>query len=144
MLSMAPIKLRLGKKDYEVPVLNNRKAAEWREKLFESLGPLVAAFDFTGIDLNASREQVSTLMSAKLSQELIAYPKKLAELLFEFAPILPKEEILDEASDEQICLAFSAVAEVGYPFFFHLWATKRALSIPAQKPPATTPPHAVQ
>lgn len=144
MLAMSPIKLRLGKKDYEVPVLNNRKAAEWRDKLYESLGPLVASFDFAGIDLNASQQQVSQMMSAKLSQELIAYPKKLAELLFEFATDLPKDEILDEATDEQICLAFASVAEVGYPFFFHLWATKRALSIPPQKMPEIPKARAVQ
>jgi hypothetical protein len=139
MLSMAPIKVRLGTKDYEIPVLNNRKAKEWRDKLYAALGPIVANFDFTGIDLNASREQVSQLMSKKLSDEMIEYPQKLSELLFEFAgEVLPREQVLDEASDEQIALAFSQVAEVGYPFFFHLWATKRAMAMQAIKIPAPT------
>lgn len=135
MLAMAPIKVRLGKKDYEVPTPNNRQAKEWRDKLYEALGPLLSNFDFQGVNLNADPTSVSQLMSAKLSQELIAFPAKLADLLFEFAPSLPKEEILDDASDEQISLAFSAVAEVGYPFFFHLWATKRALAMPTEKMP---------
>jgi hypothetical protein len=147
MLNMAPIKLRLGKRDFEVPILNNKKAAEWRDKLFEALSPLVAAVDFSGIDLSSSHSQVSQAMSAKLSQELIAYPQKLAQLLFDYAPSLPKEAIVDgedAASDEQICLAFAQVAEVGYPFFFHLWATKRALAIPGQKPPERSTSTAVQ
>jgi len=135
MLSMAPVKIRLGTQDFELPTLNNKKAAEWRDKLYAALGPLVAGFDFSGIDLNAAQQQVSAAMSAKLSQELIAYPKKLAELLIAFSPAVLQQEILDEATDEQICLAFAQVAEVGYPFFFHLWATKRALSVPMQKIP---------
>jgi len=133
MLSMAPVKVRLGTKDFELPVLNNKKAAEWREKLYEALGPLVAGFDFSGLDLNAAQQQVSAAMSAKLSQELIAYPQKLAALLIAFCPDVLNLEIVEEATDEQICLAFAHVAEVGYPFFFHLWATKRAMATPMQK-----------
>jgi len=133
MLSMAPIKLRLGMKDFTVPVLNNRKAAAWREQLFAALAPLVAGFDFSGFDLNTAQQQVSAAMATKLSQELIAYPQRLAELLIAFSPDNLKSEDLEEATDEQICLAFSQVAEVGYPFFFHLWATKRAMATPMQK-----------
>lgn len=134
MLDMRPIKVRLGKNDYEIPVLNNHKASAWRERLCQELGPLVASFDFGGIDLNANSETVSQLMSRRLSHELIKFPEKLLALLLEFAPELPKEAI-EEASDEQIGLAFSACAEVGYPFFFHLWATKRALAMAPEKIP---------
>ncbi|HJZ76947.1 MAG TPA: hypothetical protein VKE51_34690 [Vicinamibacterales bacterium] len=138
MLAMTPIRVRLGQADYSIPVLNNRKSKEWRDKLYAALAPIVANFDFGTINLNDNHEQVSQAMSTKLSQELIAFPTKLADLLFEYAgDVLPKEEILDNASDEQIALAFSQVAEVGYPFFFHLWATKRALAI--QAIPTTTP-----
>ena len=135
MLSMAPIKVRLGSADYSLPVLNNKKAAEWRDKLYRSLAPLVAAFDFSGLDLSASQQIVSQAMSAKLSQELIGFPKELKTLAQEYAPEVLKDEVFDEATDEQICLAFAQIAEVGYPFFFHLWATKRAMSMPAQKIP---------
>ena len=137
MLSMAPIKIRLGTADYSVPVLNNKKAAEWRDKLYRRLGPLVAAFDFSGLDLSAPQQLVSQAMSTKLSQELIAYPKELKALAQEFAPDVLKDEVFEEATDEQICLAFAQIAEVGYPFFFHLWATKRALALPTQKIPET-------
>jgi hypothetical protein len=135
MLSMAPLKLRLGTADYTVPVLNNKKAAEWRDKLYRRLAPLVAAFDFSGIDLTAPQQIVSQAMSTKLSQELIAFPLELKALAQEFAPGVLTDEAFENASDEQICLAFAQIAEVGYPFFFHLWATKRALSMPAQKIP---------
>jgi hypothetical protein len=136
MLEMRPIKVRLGKKDYEIPTLNNRQAAAWRDQLYEALGPLISTFDFGGIDLNANQATVSQMMSAKLCQELIQFPEKLSDLLFAYAPSLPKDEILEAATDEQIGLAFAQVAEVGYPFFFHLWAAKRALT----KPPQPIPP----
>jgi hypothetical protein len=137
MLSMAPIKIRLGTTEYSVPVLNNKKAAEWRDKLYRRLGPLVAAFDFSGIDLSAPQQIVSQAMSTRLSQELIAYPLELRALTQEFAPDVLKDEVFEEATDEQICLAFAQIAEVGYPFFFHLWTTKRALALPAEKIPET-------
>jgi hypothetical protein len=137
MLAMRPITITLGKNSYIVELLNNKKAAEWRDKLYNALGPLVSGFDFSAIDLTSTHDQVSAAMSAKLSQELIAYPQNLVDLLFAYAPNLPAETIREEATDEQICLAFSQVAEVGYPFFFHLWATKRALSVPPQKMPET-------
>jgi hypothetical protein len=130
---MAPLKLRLGTKDYNVPVPNNKKAAEWRDKLYERLGPLVAGFDFTSLDLTANQQAVSQAMSSKLSQELIAYPKELKALTQAFSPDILTDAVFEDASDEQICLAFAQCAEVGYPFFFHLWATKRALSTPLQK-----------
>src|SRR6266705_4803095 len=137
MLEMRPIKVRLGKQTYDIPTLNNRQASTWRDKLYEALGGLVSTFDFGGIDLNANRETVSEWMSTKLQQQMIAFPEKLAQLLFDFTPSLAekKEEILEAATDEQIGLAFAQVSEVGYPFFFHLWAAKRALS----KPPEAMP-----
>lgn len=136
MLAMSPIKVRLGHADYEIAVLNNRKAKDWREKFYAALAPVVADLDFGGIDLNAAQEQVSKCMSSKLSQELIAFPARLAELLLAFASATEgntiTQEIIDDATDEQIQLAFAQVAEIGYPFFFHLWATKRALAhVPA-------------
>jgi len=135
MLAMAPFTIRLGSKTYSIPILNNKKAAEWREKLYAKLGPLVASFDFSGLDLNSAQQAVSQAMSAKLSQELIGYPLELKALTQAFAPEILTDEVFEEASDEQICLAFAQCAEVGYPFFFHLWATKRAMSVPAQKMP---------
>ena len=143
MLAMAPLKIRLGTAEYSVPVLNNKKAAEWRDKLYRRLGPLVAAFDFTGLDLAAPQQIVSQAMSTKLAQELIAYPKELKALTQEFAPDVLTDEAFEEASDEQICLAFAQIAEVGYPFFFHLWATKRAMATPPQKMPETPTPNRV-
>jgi hypothetical protein len=144
MVSMAPLTLRLGTKDYSVPILNNRKAAAWRTELHAAMAPIIAGFDFSGIDLNANHNVVQTAMNDRLKQEMLAFPQKLADLMFLYAPSLPAEEILDEATDEQIGLAFSQIAEVGYPFFFHLWATKRALAVPMEKPPQMPTPSTLQ
>src|SRR5579862_5900958 len=85
ILTGAPITVRLGGKEYEIPVLNNRKAAKWREKLFDALGPLVANVDFTGIDLNSNHSKVNEEMARKLSQEMLMFPEKLLELLLDYA-----------------------------------------------------------
>jgi hypothetical protein len=143
MLSMAPITIRLGKTDYSVPVLNNLKASEWRAKLYERLGPLVASFDFSGIDLNSNAQTVSSAMSQKLTQELLQFPLDLKALTSAYGPDVLTDEAFYEASDEQICLAFARIAEVGYPFFFHLWTTKRALAMPAETFATTTIPRVV-
>jgi hypothetical protein len=132
MLLMAPIKIRLGKTDYLVPALNNKKAAEWRAKLYERLAPLVASFDFSGIDLNSNAPTVSSAMSQRLTEELLQFPLDLKALTQAYSPDVLTDDAFEEASDEQICLAFAHVAEVGYPFFFHLWATKRALAMPPE------------
>jgi len=146
ILSAAPITVELGGVAYDVPILNNRKAAKWRTKLFEALGPLVANIDFEGLDLNSNHSKVNEAMSAKMSQQLLTFPEKLLELFFEYAgDAVPREAIESEESvvtDEQIALAFAKVSEVGYPFFFHVWATQQAMAMPAQKmpsPPATRP-----
>jgi hypothetical protein len=146
ILTGAPILVRLGGKEYEIPVLNNRKAAKWREKLFDALGPLVANVDFTGIDLNSNHTKVNEEMARKLSQEMLMFPEKLLELLLDYAGDSLKEaDIMSDetkVTDEQIALAFAKVSEVGYPFFFHVWAATQAMATPAQKMP--TPPATLQ
>ena len=139
ILTGAPIIVKLGGKDYEIPVLNNRKAAKWREKLFEALGPLVANVDFTGIDLNSNHSKVNEEMARKLSQEMLMFPEKLLELLIDYAgKALDEAQLMSDetkVTDEQIALAFAKVSEVGYPFFFHVWAATQAMATPAQKMP---------
>lgn len=146
ILTGAPITVHLGGKDYEIPVLNNRKAAKWREKLFAALGPLIANVDFTGIDLNSNHSKVNEAMASKLSQEMLMFPERLLELFFDYAgDAIDRDAILSDEStvtDEQIALAFAKISEVGYPFFFHVWATQQAMATPAQKMP--TPPATLQ
>ena len=139
ILTGAPIVVRLGGKDYTIPVLNNRKAAKWREKLFAALGPLVANIDFGSLDLNSNHSKVNEALAHKMSQEMLMFPEKLLELFFDYAgDSVDKEAILSDEStvtDEQIALAFAKVSEVGYPFFFHVWAATKAMATPAQTMP---------
>jgi hypothetical protein len=83
---------------------------------------------------------------------MISFPENLLELLLAYAgEAIPRDAILSDDSDvtdEQIALAFSQVSEVGYPFFFHLLATQKALATTAQKMPMpsrqTTTPATLQ
>jgi len=51
-----------------------------------------------------------------LISALVQCPEKLADLLFAYAPSLPKDEILENSTEEQIVTAFSGLVEVAYPF----------------------------
>lgn len=139
ILTGAPILVYLGGKEYSIPVLNNRKSAKWREKLFAVLGPLVANVDFGGLDLNSNHHKVNEALAAKLSHEMLMFPERLLELFFDYAgDSIDRDAVMSDDStvtDEQIALAFAKISEVGYPFFFHVWAATQAMATPAQKMP---------
>lgn len=104
-LTKAPIKVTLGDKEYEIPILRVRKQWEWRDKLVQDtvgmFGGVGAMVDIEGKGFN------NALVTA-----LTKFPRKLAEMLFEYAPDLPKDQILDDASEEQVLLAFTEVMKV--------------------------------
>ena len=146
---MAPLKLRLGTKDYLVPLLANAHAREWRIKLDESLGTIVRNFEPTAT--------ISNVMSSGLTGALIQFPDKLAELVFAFAngwadpgspglakpkletPVLPESEIMAAASPKQLAQAFRSMMEEAYPFLPQLAMTRAAvLGSLAQKVSSTT------
>ena len=145
---MAPLQLRLGQKDYLVPLLPNAEAREWRLKLDASLGDIVSSFQ---------PEAKGKLFETGLTGALIQFPDKLAELVFAYAngwvepdslslakkrlekPVLPEPEILSSASPKQIAMAFRAMMEEAYPFLPQLAMARQAvLGSLAQKAKSTT------
>lgn len=136
MISKAPITLRLGLKDYEVPPLTVLLARQWRLKLDASIGDIVRNFQAVpGADTKA--------FATGLTGALIQFPEKLAELLFAYAngwaeadspgkprlttPVLPEDEILANATEEQLASAFSGVMAMAYPFLPQLAMVRQAV-----------------
>jgi len=107
ILSHAPISVKLGDKDYSIPLLAVQAQREWRKKLFAELAPILAAFNLT---------VEAKTMAAGLTASLLTFPEKLVDLVFLYAPGLPKDEILASATEEQIAVAFSAIMAVAFPF----------------------------
>jgi len=111
MLGQLPIKLFFGEQTYDVKVLTVIKNREWKEKLAVKFGVIIGQLD--------APAEISNFLGG-LTMALIQMPDKLAEMVFEYAPDLPKEDILKIATDEQICLAFSEIMQVAYPFLAQL------------------------
>jgi hypothetical protein len=103
VLSKAPLKVKLGNVDYELPILAITRMGEWRKKVIataKEIGEL-------GVSLLG------------LGQAFLAFPEKIVELVFAYAPNLPKDKIMDAengATEEQFALAFSQIESVAFPY----------------------------
>jgi hypothetical protein len=106
MIAKLPVKVTLGATEYTIKPLTILKAREWRIKLNEVVGQLVIGDP-----------------QQDLTATLIAFPEKVAELVFAYAPELPKETIFEEATEEQLNLAFGKLMVVSYPFLASLQTT---------------------
>ena len=131
ILAKAPIKVKLGDKDYKIPVLTVLPAREWRLRLDASLGEIVRNFQ-------PAPDGDTNAFATGLTGALIQFPQKICELLFAYAngwdgkermdkPILPEEEVLASSTEEQLAAAFSAVMAVAYPFLPQLAMARQAV-----------------
>jgi hypothetical protein len=136
ILAKTPVSLRLGAKDYAVPILTILPARAWRMKLDQSCGDIVRNFQ-PEVDKKA--------FATGLTGALIHFPEKIAELVFAYAngwegpealgsgkkklekPLLPEEEIMANATEEQLAAAFSQIMAVAYPFLPQLALVRQAV-----------------
>lgn len=128
ILAKAPIKVKLGEKDYRIPVLTVLPAREWRIKLNTELAGLTGSFKVVeAADANA--------VASGLTFALIQFPEKVAELVFLYAgESLPKDEILAASTEEQLAAAFSAIMQVAYPFLPQLSLATQVMISTATRP----------
>jgi hypothetical protein len=126
ILSKEPIKVRLGSKDYEFSIPSPRLARAWRAKLFDSMGELsnIMKVDSSNVDK----------FYGSLGFIFLQFPERLADLVFLFAPDVPREQAEDECSEEQLARAFGQVMQVAYPFAEVLGATSKVLGMAASLP----------
>lgn len=116
-LSMAPIEAKLGEKTYQIKPLRIGKELEWRKKVQENLGPVIDQLQITKV-------ANSTLVTG-LPSTIAPFADKVLELLFLYAPDLPKDEVMDEdkgATSEQIALVFSQIWDLVFQDFLSLLA----------------------
>jgi hypothetical protein len=108
----APIAVRFGDEDYQIPLLLVNPQRKWRRKLVKQLGTILENFEITTTD--------SKVLSRGLIAALVHFPEKLAELVFAYASDLDQGKILKQASEEQIAIAFGSIFEVAFPFIGEL------------------------
>lgn len=110
-LSMAVFTVRLGENDYTITPLKVNPQRRWRLKLGNELAPIVESFN---------QKVENKAMLNGLAGALIKFPEKLAEMVFDYAPNLEQEKILEEATEEQLAIAFSKIMSVAFPFLAQL------------------------
>lgn len=107
-VAMNPLTVVLGKQSYYVPLLGINAQRAWRTKLNDSLFPVIESF--TGKTL------VDALRGG-IAAALLQFPEAISELVFAYCPALPKDEIMEAATEEQLAYAFSQIQSVAYPFW---------------------------
>ena len=119
ILSKAPIKVRFGDKDFEITVLAIGPSRRWRERLHKTM---------TSISKGFLEVPSGDNLAPALTMALLSSPEELAELIFTYAPDLPRDEVLELASDEQMAHAYGKIMAVAFPFLAMLKVTTEALN----------------
>ena len=115
------ITLKFGGKEYEVPVLRMVASAKWRKEWFEKSE--LASPKSSIVEDVTDKESVRKALGNALLGSLIEFPEKIPDLVFSYAPSLPREEIMEVAYDEEFATAVTAIWEVAFTPFLTLLGT---------------------
>lgn len=118
ILGKLPIEVKLGEKVYKIAPLTILKGMEWRKKLHSDVASVLETF---------TQPAAAPGFHVGLAAALLQFPEKLIELIFAYAPDLPKDEIMENATEEQIAHAFSRIVQVAYPFLAQLGTLTQAM-----------------
>lgn len=114
IFSKSPITVTLGETKYPLKPLPINKARKWRAKVTETMQGIVSIL---------GAQESSESISSSLTAALVAFPDKVAELVFAWESDLPTEKILNEATEEQLGEAFKNIMVFAYPYLAHLAMT---------------------
>lgn len=116
IVSQSPLLIRLGDDEYEIKPLTIAKDEIWRKKFATLLGDAMKNATSRIDDVDA------------LNAMLVSQPEVMLESIFAYAPYLPKEKILAEATTVQLGLAFSVIWQQAFQPFFVMAGQLRALA----------------
>lgn len=123
IISRAPIKVILGETAYEIKPLTITKQQAWRQKLATDMGLIVDTF--------SGKVKSAADFNCGLRAAMFEAPEKMAQLVFDYAPYLPKDVILDEekgATEEQLAGAFDSIMTLAFPFLKPLKTVTQLMS----------------
>jgi hypothetical protein len=107
------LKLTFGEKEYTVPVLRKTAAEKWRAEYFAKTKEVSDSMPAKFEKENDPRE-LSKAIGRGLMGALLQFPNKIPELVFSYAPSLPKEEILEIAYDQDFARAYKQIWQVAF------------------------------
>src|SRR5688500_7789897 len=108
-ISREPIKVVLGGKTYKIEPKAIRHSLAWKTKYKPTLKMF---FDLTNSQsINAENAQVL------IQDFLLNHYEDWIDAVFDWEPLLPKDEILDnpKGSEQELMKAFQAVLQLAYP-----------------------------
>lgn len=117
-LFQAPIKAKLGEKEYEIAILPIKRSRLWREEFYKAVGKIP---DFT---VEGGVQSFKDIAGAIF----VAIPDTVIDLVFSYAPDLNRDEIEEVATDQQLADVFGAIAEAAFPLATSLVKTMGQLS----------------
>jgi hypothetical protein len=123
IISQAPIEVTLGPTKYPITPLTIKKSAAWRKKLIDTCSTLLSNFDEESNPVN---------MGHGLTRSLIAFPEGILNLVLDYAPNLDRAVIEEQATEEQVAAAFSAIMQVAYPFLAQLGTVNQVVKAVTQ------------
>lgn len=116
----SPITVILGGKKYEIELLVIRKAREWRKKMAK----LFATFPKYASANTDNPEEFADAMEGMLAE----MPDQMADLFFEYAHNLDREEIENTATEVELAEAISKLMSVAFPLLKSLTSSMEQLA----------------
>lgn len=102
------VKVILGGREYEIKPLAMKYSSPWRKKVISLVNSLS---EYAKVTLDNPKD-----FSEALIQALMTMPDQMADLFFEYAKELNREEIEEVATDYEVIEAFGKVIELAFSF----------------------------
>jgi len=116
----AGIEVILGGEKYTIHPLVIRDSREWRKSVVDLIATLPKYTEVTTDTPGDFRDALDAL--------LVAVPDSVANLFFQYAKNLNKEEIEASATDAELAKAFEQVVEIAFPLVQSLTKTMARLA----------------
>ena len=107
VVSQAGIEVTLGGDKYQIAPLVIRDSREWRKKVIDLIAPLPDLVNVTMDD--------SAGFGEALKQIMVVMPDRVADLFFQYAKDLDRDEIEGKATDTELSEAFEGVLKIAFP-----------------------------
>jgi hypothetical protein len=117
------MKVKFGETEYDIKPLRIIKAREWRQKMMSKMQEI-------GAEMSKEAAGERQLMQG-LGYILLQFPTVVADLVFEYAPDLPEDKVLEDATEEQMAIAFGKIMQVAFPFQGELRTIMQVMALPA-------------
>lgn len=136
ILAQAPIQVKFGGKEYEIKIRRIKKARQWREQLIKTV-------ELVSKELEPVVTNVDQFVGG-FGFIYMKFPEQIADLVFSYDPTLPREEIEEVGTEEEIARAFGKIMDVAFPFFQQLTMVNQMVKTASRlpSPSATRSPSA--